>query len=133
MLALPYLYQRELTQHHRNIRHINWWRGACAFALPYPLPGGEGASSPPPWGEGLGESEARGRVGKRQYGEADILWHTRQGMTAHYSVVQIHELVEALNRITDERSRVNRSLAMIRREQLGNESPKKRKRSQPLS
>lgn len=56
---------------------------------------------------------------------ADILWHTRQGMTAHYSVVQIDELVAALNRITDEGSRVNRSLAMIRREQLGNESPRK--------
>jgi hypothetical protein len=40
-------------------------------------------------------------------------------MTAHYSVVQIDELVAALNRITNEGSRVNRSLAMIRREQLG--------------
>ena len=46
-------------------------------------------------------------------------------MTAHYSVAQIDELVEALNRITDERSRVNRSLAMIRREQLGKGSPPK--------
>ena len=53
---------------------------------------------------------------------ADILWHTRQGMTAHYSVVQIDELVEALNRIADEGSRVNRSLAMIRREQAGERS-----------
>ncbi len=43
-------------------------------------------------------------------------------MTAHYSVVQIDELVAALNRITDEGSRVNRSLAMIRREQLGEKS-----------
>ena len=56
---------------------------------------------------------------------ADILWHTRQGMTAHYSIVQIDELVAALNRITDEGSRVNRSLAMIRREQLGGNSPRK--------
>ena len=59
---------------------------------------------------------------------ADLLWHTRQGMTAHYSVVQIDELVEALNRITDEGSRVNRSLAMIRRErleELGINSPRK--------
>jgi hypothetical protein len=46
----------------------------------------------------------------------------RQGMTVHYSVVQIDELVEALNRITNESSRVNRSLAMIRREQLGEKS-----------
>jgi hypothetical protein len=42
-----------------------------------------------------------------------------EGVTAHYSVVQIDELVAALNRITDEGNRVNRSLAMIRREQLG--------------
>lgn len=27
---------------------------------------------------------------------ADILWHTHQGMTAHYSVAQMDELVEAL-------------------------------------
>lgn len=47
---------------------------------------------------------------------ADILWHTRPGMTAHYSVAQVTELVEALNRITDERNRTNRSLAMIARE-----------------
>ena len=64
-------------------------------------------------------------AGTREETIADILWHTRQGMTAHYSVVQIDELLGALNRITDERSRVNRSLAMIRREQLGNESPPK--------
>lgn len=55
----------------------------------------------------------------------DILWHTRRSMTAHYSVAQINELVGALNRITDEGSRTNRSLAMIRREQLGNGSPPK--------
>ncbi len=36
---------------------------------------------------------------------ADILWHTRPGMTAHYSVAQVAALVEALNRITDERHR----------------------------
>lgn len=64
-------------------------------------------------------------AGVREETIADILWHTRQGMTAHYSVAQIDELVEALNRITDERNRVNRSLAMIRRERLGNESPPK--------
>lgn len=64
-------------------------------------------------------------AGIREETIADILWHTRQGMTAHYSVVQIDELLEALNRITDERNRVNRSLAMIRREQVGKESPPK--------
>ena len=47
---------------------------------------------------------------------ADILWHTRQGMTAHYSVAQASELVQALNRITHEGNRTNRSLAMIARE-----------------
>jgi len=56
---------------------------------------------------------------------ADILWHTRPGMTAHYSVAQAAELVEALNRITDERHRTNRSLAMIAREALRRESPHK--------
>jgi integrase len=64
-------------------------------------------------------------AGVREETIADILWHTRQGLTAHYSVAQIDELVEALNRITDERSRVNRSLAMIRRERLETKSPQK--------
>ncbi|MES1982774.1 MAG: tyrosine-type recombinase/integrase [Pseudomonadota bacterium] len=63
-------------------------------------------------------------AGAREETITDILWHTRQGMKAHYSVVQIDELLEALNRITDERNRVNRSLAMIRREHIG-ESPRK--------
>ena len=64
-------------------------------------------------------------AGVREETIADILWHTRRGMTAHYSVAQIEELVEALNRITDERSRINRSLDMIRREIRGGESPQK--------
>lgn len=64
-------------------------------------------------------------AGVREETIADILWHTRQGMTAHYSVAQIDELVEALNRITDERNRVNRSLAMIRRERMGEAGPQK--------
>jgi integrase len=56
---------------------------------------------------------------------ADILWHTRPSVTAHCSVSQITELVEALNHITDERHRTNRSLAMIAREALeGRKSPK---------
>src|SRR6267154_2130028 len=54
---------------------------------------------------------------------AAILWHTARGMTAHYSVAQVAELVEALNRITDERHRTNRSLAMIAREALEKKSP----------
>ena len=37
-------------------------------------------------------------------------------MTAHYSVAQVAELYEALNRISNESNRVNRSLVMIARE-----------------
>jgi integrase len=74
-------------------------------------------------------------AGVREETIADILWHARQGMTAHYSVVQIDELsvvqidelVEALNRINNEGSRVNRSLAMIRREQLDGKSHHRKK------
>lgn len=47
---------------------------------------------------------------------ADILWHNRPSMTAHYSVAQVSELYEALNRISNESNRVNRSLVMIARE-----------------
>ena len=43
----------------------------------------------------------------------------------HYSVAQIDELVAALNLITDERSRTNRSLEMIRREGKLGTSPQK--------
>ena len=64
-------------------------------------------------------------AGVREETIADVLWHTRRGMTAHYSVAQIEELLDALERITDERSRTNRSLEMIRREQLGKLSPQK--------
>ncbi len=47
---------------------------------------------------------------------ADILWHNRPSMTAHNSVAQVSELYEALNRISNESNRVNRSLVMIARE-----------------
>ena len=46
-------------------------------------------------------------------------------MTAYYSVVQIEELVGALDRISDECSRINRSLDMIRRERFGEKRPQK--------
>ena len=49
----------------------------------------------------------------------DILSHVRPGMTAYYWVARGTELVDALNRITDEYSRTNRSLAMIAREACG--------------
>ena len=65
------------------------------------------------------------KAGVREEAIADILWHTSQGMTAHYLVAQIEELVEALNRVTDERSRINQSLDMIQREREGFRVPKK--------
>ena len=47
---------------------------------------------------------------------ADILWHTRRGMTAHYSMAQVVEIRDALELITDERHRFNKSLASLIRE-----------------
>jgi hypothetical protein len=47
---------------------------------------------------------------------SDILWHNRPSMTAHYSVAQVSELFDALNKIVNEANRVNRSLEMIARE-----------------
>jgi integrase len=44
---------------------------------------------------------------------ADILWHSRQGMTAHYSVAQVVEVRAALELITDEKHANNVSLASI--------------------
>ena len=64
-------------------------------------------------------------AGGREETITDILWHTRRGMTAHHLVAQIEELAGALNCITYERSRINRSLDMIRSEQTGTQSPHK--------
>lgn len=62
---------------------------------------------------------------------ADVLWHNRPSMTAHYSVAQITELYEALNKISNESNRVNRSLVMIAREarmvQVPQKSPDNKK------
>lgn len=63
-------------------------------------------------------------AGVREETISDVLWHTRRGMTAHYSVAQIEELLDAMERITDERSRVNRSLDMIRRERGQKQAPR---------
>ena len=46
-------------------------------------------------------------------------------MTAHYSVAQVSELYEALNRISNESNRVNRSLVMIVREARNSKVPTK--------
>lgn len=47
---------------------------------------------------------------------SDILWHSRGTMTAHYSVVQVRELLDALNLISDESNRMNANLEMLFRE-----------------
>ncbi len=44
---------------------------------------------------------------------ADILWHEHSGMTGHYSVAQIDELVAALDLIADEHRRANKTLQML--------------------
>jgi hypothetical protein len=47
---------------------------------------------------------------------ADILWHSRGTVTARYSVIQVRELLDASNLITDESNRTNASLEMLFRE-----------------
>lgn len=47
---------------------------------------------------------------------ADILWHRRPGMTAHYSEAQIREIRAALDLIEDETGRQNRSLRSLAKE-----------------
>ena len=48
---------------------------------------------------------------------SDILWHTTASMTQHYSVAQIVELHDALEKIKDDTGRRNKSLATLRMEQ----------------
>jgi len=55
-------------------------------------------------------------AGVREETIADILWHIRGTMTAHYSVAQVRELLDALNLITDESNRTNANLEMLFRE-----------------
>ncbi len=55
-------------------------------------------------------------AGVREETISDILWHSRGTMTAHYSVAQVRELLDALNLITDESSRTNANLEMLFRE-----------------
>jgi len=47
---------------------------------------------------------------------ADVLWHTRPGMTAHYSVAQVRELRRALELICNDSGRVNASPRMLSHE-----------------
>lgn len=50
---------------------------------------------------------------------SDLLWHSTATMTAHYSVAQVVELHAALEKIKDDSGRWNRSLAMLKAEQMG--------------
>ncbi|GAA0752647.1 hypothetical protein GCM10009107_26710 [Ideonella azotifigens] len=59
---------------------------------------------------------------------ADILWHSKQTMTQHYSVAQIVEIHAAPEKVKEDSGRWNRSLAMLKREQregLGGATPPK--------
>lgn len=44
---------------------------------------------------------------------ADVLWHSRQGMTAHYSVAQVRELYRALDLLKEEGRERNVSLLSL--------------------
>jgi integrase len=50
---------------------------------------------------------------------SDILWHSTKTMTQHYSVAQIVELHQALEKVKDDAGRWNKSLATLKREQAG--------------
>lgn len=50
---------------------------------------------------------------------SDILWHSTKTMTQHYSVAQIVELHQALEKVKDDAGRWNKSLATLKREQMG--------------
>ena len=68
---------------------------------------------------------------------ADILWHNRPSMTAHYSVAQVTELFEALNKVSNESNRFNRSLEMVARDasnlKIPEKSPDKQKGLEAIS
>jgi hypothetical protein len=71
----------------------------------------------------LGDTLLR-EAGIKEETIADILWHSRLGMTAHYSVAQIVEIRVALQLINDERNRFNKSLATLVREKSPRKVPK---------
>ncbi|ARN19567.1 tyrosine-type recombinase/integrase [Piscinibacter gummiphilus] len=56
---------------------------------------------------------------------ADVLWHSKQSMTQHYSVAQVVELHTAMEKISEDTGRWNKSLATLRREQRGTSVPQK--------
>lgn len=56
---------------------------------------------------------------------ADVLWHRRREITAHYSQAQVRELYAALELIREETGLENRSLRSLAREARGRKSPRK--------
>lgn len=48
---------------------------------------------------------------------SDLLWHTAGSITQHYSVAQLQELHDAMEKIKTDTGRWNKSLATLRREQ----------------
>ncbi|WP_349743190.1 tyrosine-type recombinase/integrase [Roseateles cavernae] len=52
---------------------------------------------------------------------SDLLWHSSKTMTQHYSVAQIVELHQALEKVKDDTGRWNKSLATLKKEQLERE------------
>jgi integrase len=50
---------------------------------------------------------------------SDIFWHSTKTMTQHYSVAQVVELHQALEKVKDDAGRWNKSLAMLKQEQSG--------------
>ena len=48
---------------------------------------------------------------------SDVLWHRKKSMTQHYSVAQIVELHQALEKIKEDTGRWNKSLTTLRMEQ----------------
>jgi integrase len=53
---------------------------------------------------------------------SDILWHSTKTMTQHYSVAQIVELHQALEKVKDDAGRWNKSLSTLKREQAAGDS-----------
>lgn len=108
-VVFVYSHPLHKTKNYRPIETMNntaWqkWRGRCGLS-------------------GLRVHDLRHTVGMRlreagvsESTRADILWHSHQGMTAHYSVAQVVEIRQALELITDERHANNISLASLIRE-----------------
>lgn len=50
---------------------------------------------------------------------SDILWHSTKSTTRHYTMAQIVELHQAIEKVKDDAGRWNKTLAMLKREQAG--------------